>query len=282
MAADSEAAERAAAAAGLLYPDGRPLFQEPQPKPGRPDPTAPDSGAYPIGLGLPTAGPDLSSFQEWSPSPEAKRPSSGGSMKRNALSIGSQMWAWGNKSPNKTPSQSRDNSLRGGNAFAGQGTPIKVKTPTQSRDNSLRGGSIFGSLRTGGSSREGSAHGGLADLWNWTSSRGASRSGSRSGSRSASPDKFARAGGSGSGSMSRSGSIGARLWSWATESGQPEVNQMRKAKQGPDLSTFTPKGRTFDANGKTHSIITPPEEEVSASPEATPRSPDKTHLDRGV
>ena len=273
MAADSEAADRAAAAAGLLYPDGRPLFQEPQPKPGRPDPTAPDSG------------PDLSSFQEWSPSPEAKRPSSGGrfsSMKRNALSIGSQMWAWGNKSPNKTPSQSRDNSLRGGNAFAGQGTPIKVKTPSQSRDNSLRGGSIFGSLRTGGSSREGSAHGGsafaLGDLWNWTSSRGASRSGSRS----ASPDKFARAGGSGSGTMSRSGSIGARLWSWATESGQPEVNQMRKAKQGPDLSTFTPKGRTFDANGKTHSIITPPAEEVSSSPEATPRSPDKTHLDRGV
>lgn len=270
MHADAEAAERAAAAAGLLYPDGRPSFQEPQPKPGRPDPTVP--------------GPDLSSFQEWTPSPDPKRPSSGGSMKRNALSIGSQMWAWGNKSPSKTPSQSRDNSLRGGSNFANQGTPIKVKTPSQSRDNSLRGGSIFGALRTGGTSREGSAHGGsafgLGDLWTWTSSRGASRSGSRS----ASPDgKFTRAGGSGSGSMSRSGSLGARLWSWATESGQPEVNQMRKAKQGPDLSTFTPKGRTFDANGKTHSVITPPEEEeVSASPEPTPRSPDKTHLDRGV
>jgi hypothetical protein len=111
-----------------------------------------------------------------------------------------------------------------------------------------------------------------ADIMNWSS---------RGGSRSASPEKSTRAPGA-----KHEGSIGARLWSWATEPGQPEVNQMRKAKEGPDLSTFDPKGRTFDAQGKTHSVISPREDLTAAPPgptaEPRPRSADQTHTDRGV
>jgi len=105
-----------------------------------------------------------------------------------------------------------------------------------------------------------------ADVRNWSS---------RGGSRSASPEKAARAPG-----MKREGSIGARLWSWATEPGQPEVNQMRKAKEGPDLSTFDAQGRHFDAQGKTHSVISPREVAAPAAPR--PKSADKTGTDQGV
>lgn len=254
MHAEPEAAKRAAVAAGLLYPPtARPPFQEPEPKPSRPDPALP--------------GPDLSSFQELAPSPEPSRPPSGaGGMKRNALSIGSQMWAWGSK----TPSQSRENSLRGGSVFA------SLRLPGRSREGSAHGGNAFA---TGTKSTEGSNNslsgmlGSLrqADLMNWSQSRG--------GSRSVSPAKAARSPG-----MKREGSIGARLWSWATEPGEPEINQMRKAKDGPDLSTFDPKGRTFDAEGKTFSVISPRELAVPPTPstELRPQSPDKTHTDRGV
>ena len=218
MHAEPEAAKRAAAAAGLLYPPAA-LFKEPDPEPSRPNAKEP--------------GPDLSSFEEWAPpSSEKDRRSiaDAGGMKRSGLSIGSQMWAWGSKTPAKTPTGSRESSAHGGNAFA---TGMK---------------------------REGSI-GMLARLGNW------------GGSRSTSPEAKP---------MRREGSIGARLWSWATEPGQPEVNQMRKAKEGPDLTTFDAQGRTFDAQGKTHSVL-PPQAPLPTSPEdPKPRSADHTHTDRGV
>lgn len=179
-------------------------------------------------------------------------------MRRSALSIGSQMWAWGSKT---TPSGSRENSLRGGSAFPSAGPDadqaFATGTKRSESSNSLSG--MLNSLRQ-------------ADIMNWSS---------RGGSRSASPEKATRAPG-----MKHEGSVGARLWSWATEPGQPEVNQMRKAKEGPDLSTFDPKGRTFDAQGKTHSVISPLEDMAAAPPgptaEPRPRSADETHTDRGV
>ena len=89
MHAEPEAAKRAAAAAGLLYPpaSGRgfsPNHVEPEasdPQPNRPDAKDP--------------GPDLSSFQEWAPASSEKERRSvadegGGGMRRSALSIGSQ------------------------------------------------------------------------------------------------------------------------------------------------------------------------------------------------